>query len=226
MAPSFAVIVLIGVLAVGIMAYFSWQAAKKRRLMLQAFAKRRGFSFHPDRDRGIDNEYRHFDCFRLGSNRYGYNIMRGEHDGRRVRCFDFHYETTSTDSEGKRKTHHHHSTNVIFNAGRQLGELLIRPEGFFDKLSGAFGFDDIDFESAEFSRKFLVKAPDRRWAFDVISQEVMELLLKTDRFRIEMAGRLMLLRRERHFRLPDYDAALGVGAKILNGIPADAGVTS
>ena len=60
-----------------------------------------------------------------------------------------------------------------------------------------FGFDDIDFESDEFSREFCVKAADRRWAFDVIHQATMEFLLAAPRFTIELAGpRVMAYRDE------------------------------
>jgi len=40
-----------------------------------------------------------------------------------------------------------------------------------------FGFDDIDFESAEFSRQFHVTAADKRWAYDIIHQRMMEYLM-------------------------------------------------
>ena len=36
---------------------------------------------------------------------------------------------------------------------------------------------EIEFESTEFSKEFHVKSPDRRWAFDVLSQATMEFLL-------------------------------------------------
>ena len=59
-----------------------------------------------------------------------------------------------------------------------MPDLLIRPEGVFDKMAGAFGFDDIDFESAEFSRQFYVKSPDRRFAYDVVNAGMMDFLLR------------------------------------------------
>ncbi len=59
----------------------------------------------------------------------------------------------------------------------RVPDLLIRREGLFDKLAGAFGFDDIDFESVEFSRRFHVKSPDKRFAYDVIHARMMEFLL-------------------------------------------------
>ena len=43
--------------------------------------------------------------------------------------------------------------------------------------AGAFGFDDIDFESAEFSKRFYVKSPDKRFAYDVVHPRMMEFLL-------------------------------------------------
>ena len=55
--------------------------------------------------------------------------------------------------------------------------LLIRPEGFFDKIAGAFGFDDIDFESVEFSKRFYVKSTDKRFAYDVLHPRMMQFLL-------------------------------------------------
>jgi hypothetical protein len=46
--------------------------------------------------------------------------------------------------------------------------LLIRREDIGDKLIGGLGFDDIDFESEEFSRDFWVKSDNRRHAYGVI----------------------------------------------------------
>jgi len=60
-----------------------------------------------------------------------------------------------------------------------LPDLLIRPEGMSDKLAGAFGFDDIDFESAEFSRRFYVRSSDKRFSYDVVHPRMMEFLLTT-----------------------------------------------
>jgi hypothetical protein len=49
----------------------------------------------------------------------------------------------------------------------------------FDKIAGAVGFDDIDFESAEFSKRFHVKSPDKKFAYDVIHPRTMEFLLSS-----------------------------------------------
>ena len=43
-------------------------------------------------------------------------------------------------------------------------ETIVRPEHVFDRLASFLGFDDIDFESVEFSKRFMVKFADRKFA--------------------------------------------------------------
>jgi hypothetical protein len=153
-----------------VLAVLGYQQAKKRRMALEAWAASRGLSFDPSNDSGMDDRYPAFNCLREGDNRYAYNVMRGQAGGHGVTAFDYHYETHSTDSKGERSTTNHHFSAVIVATGLPLKPLVIREEGFFDKVGAFLGFDDINFESTEFSREFYVKSPDRRWAFDVIHQ--------------------------------------------------------
>lgn len=160
------------------LAIWGAQQAKKRREAMAAWAQSRGLSFSPDKDRSFDERYPEFDCLRHGSNRYAHNIMSGVWEGRALVAFDYHYETHSTDSKGNRKTTHHHFSAVVLRANVPLKPLNIRPENFFDKIGSVFGYDDIDFESAEFSRRFSVRSPDRRWAYDVLHARAMQFMLE------------------------------------------------
>lgn len=65
-------------------------------------------------------------------------------------------------------------------------ELLIFREGWFSKLAQWLGYADIDFESAEFSRKFIVRSPDKKFAYDVCHAKMMEYLLRNDDLNLEM----------------------------------------
>ncbi|MGQ9575232.1 MAG: hypothetical protein ACUVUC_07940 [Thermoguttaceae bacterium] len=210
---------LVAVAVIAVLAVLAHQQAKKRQRALAAWASARGLSFDPARNPRIDDRYAQFKSLRQGENRYAYNIMAGQWGGRPVRAFDYHYETYSTDSKGRRRTHHHHFSAVLVEAGLPLKPLFLRPEGFFDKVAEFFGADDIDFESAEFSRQFYVKSPDRRWAFDVIHQATMEFLLASPRFTLEFQGTDVIAYHGRTFKPEEFEAALKVIAGVLDRLP-------
>lgn len=179
--------ILIGIAVVALVVVFiflGWQAAKKRREALAALAAELGWQFDPSHDRRHDDEYGHFEIFRRGHSRSAFNTLWGpfEIDGRSypARMGDFLYKITS--SNGKTTTTHTYrfSYLILHLPFTGVPDLLIRREGVFDKLASIVGFDDIDFESAEFSRRFLVKSPDKRFAYDVIDPRMMEFLLASD----------------------------------------------
>lgn len=191
----------------------------KRREALKGWAAHEGFSFHPDRDASMDERYPLFSRLRQGSNRYAYNVMRGRRKDRDACCFDYHYETYSTNSKGQRQTHHHHFSALCIQTDLPLRPLFMRPEGFFDKVTEFMGMDDIDFESSQFSREFFVKAPDKRWAFDVIHQATMEFLLQSPRYHVEMSGPFVMAWRTGRFKPVDFSGGLYVVEGILDRLP-------
>jgi len=170
---------ILGVMAAVVIAAVMYQQAKKRREALAALARELGLSFHPGPDAGHDDQYAHFEIFRRGRSRRAFNTLLGEVDlvGQRchVRMGDFRYTTGS----GKNRSTHTFSYLIVHLPWTHMPALLIRPEGLFDKIAGAIGFDDIDFESAEFSRRFHVKSTDKRFAYDVIHPRMMEFLMSS-----------------------------------------------
>jgi len=211
-------IVLFIILAV-VGAVFSHRAAKKRQAALLLWATENGLSYDMGRDEDLEDRFPLHKCLREGSNRYAENLMEGERGGRGICAFDYHYETHSTDSKGRRQTHHHNFSAVVVDTGLPLKSLFVRSEGFFDKLTEFVGYDDIDFELTEFSDKFYVKAPDRKWAFEVLHQATMEFLLESPRFTLEMAGPWVMARRTGRFKPEQFSEALGVLEGILDRLP-------
>jgi hypothetical protein len=206
-------------LLIGFGAYWSWKKEKQRALELGGWAAHEGFRFSPTRDPSMDGRYPLFSALRQGSNRYAYNVMHGRRKDRDACCFDYHYETYSTDSKGRRQTHHHHFSATLVETDLPLKGLFLRPEGFFDKIAEFAGFDDIDFESAEFSRSFLVKSKDKRWAFDVLHQATIEFLLQAPRFHVELAGPYVMVWRASRFKAVDFSGSLYVADGILDRLP-------
>jgi hypothetical protein len=170
------------VLLIGAGIYFGYLAAKKRREAMQALAQELGWRFSPERDSSHDDEYSHFEIFRRGHGRVAFNTLFGnlEIDGRRFRAKagDFRYKVTSSSGKSQTTSTYTFSYLIVHLPFRNMPDLLIRPEGIFDKIAGAFGFDDIDFESEEFSRRFHVKSADRRFAYDVLHPRMMDYLLR------------------------------------------------
>jgi hypothetical protein len=212
---AFSVIALIVALGVGLGRYFR----AKRRKMLALWAQSKGLSFAPAREYGLARRFAEFDCLRQGDNQYAYNVMSGAWAGRPCLAFDYHYQTYETDSKGNRETHHHHFSALVLHPDLPLKPLFIRPENFLDRLAAAFGFEDINFESAEFSRRFHVKAPDRKWAYDVISQRTMEFLLAQPQFAIKFDPHGVIAYRSKRFSTADFEAAASAIAGVLDRLP-------
>ena len=140
--------------------------------------------------------------------------MSGSWDGIDLTAFDYHYTTGS----GKNQSHHSFSA-VVLASPVPLKPLLIRREGFFDKITEFFGFDDIDFESAEFSRKFYVRSADRRWAYDVIHQRMMEFLMSAPNFAVQFDRGHVMAWGSHCAKPADFEAAIGLVRGILDRLP-------
>ncbi|MCA9303679.1 MAG: hypothetical protein KC996_06125 [Phycisphaerales bacterium] len=194
-----AVYIILGLIAAALFVTFVVRAAiaaeERRKLRIEemrSFAHGLGLDFTEQQDPYHDEHYAHFELFRQGFDRNAYNTAWGEivHNGRTfgINCGDFTYKTretyTTTDSKGRTQTRtrivtHHFSYFILELNIRNIPDLLIRREGLFDRIASAFGKDDIDFESAEFSRRYFVKCDDRKFAYDLIHPRMMEFMLQT-----------------------------------------------
>jgi hypothetical protein len=185
------IVLFIGLVVAGVI--YGAIAARKRREALFELATRLGLSFSADHDRELASQFGFLDKLAQGSNRYAYNVLRGTFQGHEVLVFDYHYETHSTDSKGRRQTHHHYFSFFILMLPMAFPELVISQEGIFSKLAQAFGYDDIDFESAEFSRTFCVRSKDKKFAYDVCHARAMEYLLANRDLTIEIERNALAL---------------------------------
>jgi hypothetical protein len=187
-------IIIVGVaVLIVVFAIVGHLAAQRRREAMMALAARLGLRFSPHRNRDLARRYDFLDKLRSGSNRYAFNSLSGLHQGHNVMVFDYHYETHSTNSKGHRQTHHHYFSCFILHLPASFPELVIAREGFFSKIAQAVGYDDIDFESHEFSRRFCVRSPSKKFAYDVCHARMMEYLLANDDLTIEIEGDVLAI---------------------------------
>ncbi len=178
---------LIPIAVVGVLALIVWAAiashkkTKERKAALLAWAGANGWRYAEPRDTRFDERHAHFSQFRQGHSRVLRLAIEGDvtinERPHRLTTGDFQYKTTTTDSKGRTTTTTHNFTFLLLGTPYpQLPALTIRRENFFDKIGSVFGFDDIDFEDAEFSKKFMVKSKDRRFAYDLCSVRMIEFL--------------------------------------------------
>ncbi len=190
-----------------------WFGAKRKK-ELAVWATNAGLTFSPRSDHTCDDRYPKFGCLHRGHSRSAYNIASGSWNSRPLEAFDYRYVT----GHGKNRSTHAFSA-VILGSGLSLKPLQIRSENLFDKLTEFFGLDDIDFESAQFSREFHVKSPDKKWAYDVLHQRTLEFLLNNPKFSIEFDSEHVVCWRNRRFDLQTRESAIGVVEGILDRLP-------
>jgi hypothetical protein len=178
---------MVALVIVGII--FGSLVEKKRREELTALASKLGLRFEAEADYKHEVTYGQFSRFKQGRKRYAHNRMVGvtKVGGRECRVVmgDYHYQTQGQ----KNQTHTHRFSLVLVHLPwTGVPGMVVRKEGVMDKMAGVFGFDDIDFESAEFSRRYYVKSADRKFAYAVISPAMIEHLLAADWPGLDLAG--------------------------------------
>lgn len=174
-------LILVFIILFGVIAYYSHLKQKERRQDMEALANELGWRFDPNTNRSHDSRFSQFSVFRRGHSRYAYNTLLGEISiGDKiwpVTMGDFHYKVTSGSGKNRRTRTYHLSYILLQLPFLRRCDLSIRKEGMFDKLASFIGFDDIDFESAEFSSKFHVKSSNKKFAYDVVHPRMMSYLM-------------------------------------------------
>jgi len=197
--------IVLGIAAFIAIAVYGWYASEQRRKALAALAESWGFRWEGGGDPfGIEARYGAFSALARGHSRAASSVFHGTRNGRPTVCFDYKYVTGS----GKNRTTHRLS-GAILDLGVRTPSLYVRPEGFLDKLAELVGFDDIDFESAEFSRTFLVKSDNRKFAFDVFHARAMEYMLALPkRYTMELHGGHVMVYNDRTWDPAQFDGAI------------------
>lgn len=208
------VLMIGGPLVLGVLAYWKWKYESARREQLAALALQGKWDFSAGHDTGI-GRLCDFEIFNRGEKRYAYNTITGKVEYGAYHCEldvgDFSYTTQSTDGRGNRNsTKHHFSYLVVRLPFRDNPEVRIRREGLLDRVVEAVGFEDINFESDQFSRAFHVTSTDKRFAYDLIHPRVMQFMLEIDPpALIEVAhGRLCLTDGVRRWNLEEFRTRL------------------
>jgi hypothetical protein len=205
----------------GLVAYLTYQQAKKRREALAAYAAQKGWSWTQRDDRWVD--FGSTSPFGQGHSRHADNVLQGQHDGRTAVAFDYRYNTTetSTDAQGhttSREVAHPFSITAL-DAGAAFPALSVTPEGFFGRLAGRITGNDIELESEDFNRAFTVHCPDRKFASDVLHPRTMEFLLAHPDAQFCFEGKWVLSAHPGRHSIEQLDQRLAVLDTLLDQVP-------
>ena len=215
-------IIIVGVVALGIagvIAHYVYE--RRRREAFQVLAKRLGMRYSPHKNYALADRYAFLDKLRQGDKRYAYNILEGDYEGHPVQVFDYHYQTYSRNSKGHRQTHHHYLSVFVLLHDAFFPELHIYPENFFTRMGQSLGFSSlsISFESNEFSRSFVVRCDDKRFAYDICHTRMMELLLQDRKLSLEIEGNCVAIDFERRLKPHEIEPRLQQLIAIRNQFP-------
>jgi hypothetical protein len=148
-------IILAGVAVLFIAVYgTTWYMGKKRAKALQALAPALSFTFTASGDDMLIGELGEFHLFSQGYRRRISNVLQGKFNLVPVTVMDYKYTTG-----GGKSSHTWTQTVLVFDSDKlQLPRFLLRPENLFDKIESAFGYKDINFDTAPvFSEKYLLR---------------------------------------------------------------------
>jgi hypothetical protein len=180
-----------------IAAIFGSKAAKKRTLQLEEFAESRGYSFDATQSQGFPSGMALFTVFNTGFGRSMYNTIRGTLSERGMSVEfvsgDYTYKTESNNGKNRSTTTHNRSYVMMMIPLRITQSLSVRKEGLFDKLTALIGFEDINFESAEFSRRFSVNSSDKKFAYAMLDARMMQFMLDVDPPNFELKTGVLLV---------------------------------
>lgn len=215
--PLFFLIFLGLMLVVGVIWFLAWRARRRRILQMTQEAANLGLTFEEKSLENLPKTFSDLAPFRQarqGGRPRVRNVIRGRFRTREVRFLDFIYTVRTGKS----------SHDVVLGVAIVLlpdswPELSIVPEHFGHKVWDAVGGEDIDFESEEFSRKYWVKATDRKFAYDVLHPRAMEHVMPAPWQRWHLSGNALCLWHDRPGRPSDVRPVLEALVAFLDLVP-------
>lgn len=213
---------LLVVLIVGLLIWFAHlesKAKKARTRAMSATAYRLGYGFAGGETSYHEGIFAHFTELNRGHSRYAYNAMWGETEGHRIDAYDYHFAVTHSTGKSTTTSHYHRSV-VMLQLPAPCPRLTVFEEDLASKIAQFAGYDDIDFESAEFSRRYCVRSENKRFAYNLITPEMMEFLMSRTGLFFEIRERLLVIVNDPQLAPSEYPLFIRRAIDIRNRIPS------
>ncbi|SDS67096.1 type III secretion system chaperone family protein [Microlunatus soli] len=198
--------------------YVKQRRQEQRQQAVQQFAAGRGWQFI-----GEDESYasRWTGKPFTGWGGTARNIVVGQHRGRNVCSFEYHYSTVST-SGGTTRRHNHDFSIFVVQLPAPVPAFSVEGEGIFGgKVAEALGFERVDSGDPDFDNDFKVKSDDARFGALVLQQPLLQMLKATGPWDWRFTGPDMLSY-ENGFLKPELvQPRLDLMCDVLDRIPSD-----
>ena len=211
-----------GLVLVVLGAWYAHRQEQKRIEAFQRWSGREGLAYRPEKR--SDPAYA-YELFERGHSRYLRHLAWKEFEAPtpglsavKLALFEYHYAVTRRTGKSS-STSHYYYTCVLLDPGLDLGQVELAREGLGDKLLQAIGFDDIDLEDPEFSRRYAVKARRREDAYALLDQAMMRFLTAFKAPSLSTRGRELLLFAETSASPEAYESMTRFVLRFLAQLP-------
>lgn len=163
-----------------------------------------------------------FPLFVAGEGRTVENLMwRQGANGLDLRVLDYAYYDEYKDKNGHVHKRWSYFTCAMARHNGLWPTVRVTRERVADKLGQKLGLPDIELESEEFNRMFIVQCEDRAFATALLDAQMMELLISTKgRITFETKGRWLLVIAPRVDTAAEMVGLLGVADEFIERIPS------
>jgi hypothetical protein len=189
---------------------------------LKSWALGQGFSFERATDHGITERFSDLKSLAQGPKQYATDLLEGVWEGFEFLSLDYHYQTVVPTPDGRRRVDLHHFSAVVMKSDVPLKPLLICPTGFGSLAPALEGYVEIPVEHTEFAREFVIRGPDRSGVDEVFQAEMVEFLLNSPRYVVEVGKKHMVAYRSGFFEEMHVEAAVDLLSGILARLPGRA----
>lgn len=179
--------IVLAVISITVLVLLKPGHSDSRQKEMGALAARFGLRFNPERDERLPEQFGFLSLLSTGDRRCACNAMRGNYNGQQLLAFDYecHY--------GGKQHERTQTTVMLLFLPLPFPRLSVVRETPVMKLAKLAGVSDIQFESAEFSRNFLVRSDNKKFAYDICHPAMMHYMLQNPDLNIEIGGRILAL---------------------------------
>ena len=178
----------------GVIIYVVWLIEKKRTKELCSIAATLKLNFSHNDNSALFERMNKFHLFSIGRSKKIKNLMEGEASNAELAIFDYQYTTGG----GQNSHTYRHSVFCIWSPKLDLPQFSMRPEGIFHKIGGAFGYQDIDFDShPEFSKKYLLRGDNETSIRQLFSKKIINKIESQQKISIEGGGNQLAFYKKR-----------------------------